>query len=121
MNKRLFLSFAALAVLLAVIIPFWAFSSSGSSSSSEESVASSEEPAKQIFQDNCGLCHSLAAAGSDGVIGPNLDDLLGGLPDQESRVEAAIVNGIEGRMPAGILTGPDVTLVSNFVAEEAGR
>ena len=58
---------------------------------------------------NCGSCHTLAKAGTDGVVGPNLDDLLGSASPEGNvpRVETAIKNGIAGRMPAGILTGDD--------------
>ena len=29
-----------------------------------------------MFATNCGTCHTLAAAGTDGVVGPDLDELL---------------------------------------------
>ena len=62
-------------------------------------------PAKDLFATNCGSCHTLARAGTDGVVGPNLDDLLGGIPGQQDRVLTAIQMGVQGRMPAGILQG----------------
>ena len=38
----------------------------------------SEEPdlanGKQLFTQNCASCHTLADAGSKGILGPNLDD-----------------------------------------------
>jgi mono/diheme cytochrome c family protein len=43
----------------------------------------------------CGGCHTLAAAGSSGTVGPNLDELQ---PDQE-QVEEQVTNG-GGAMPA---------------------
>ncbi len=30
---------------------------------------------KKVFTTNCGSCHTLADAGTDGSVGPNLDDL----------------------------------------------
>ena len=39
-----------------------------------------------VFASACGTCHTLAAAGSDGTTGPNLDDLM---PDEET-VEAQV-------------------------------
>ena len=132
MNKRTFLSFAALAVLLAVLIPLWAFSKDGSMASSPEKVAASDEAARNLFQTNCGSCHTLARAGSDGVVGPNLDERLAGavgpavddsgVQANESRVLNAILNGFgEGAMPAGILQGTQAGIVANFVARVAGR
>ncbi len=132
MNKRTFLSFAALAVFLAVLIPFWAFTKDGSEASSPEKVAASDEAAKDLFQTNCGACHTLARAGTAGVIGPNLDERLAGavgpavddsgVQANESRVLSAIQNGFgEGAMPAGILQSTQAGIVANFVARVAGR
>lgn len=55
-----------------------------------EEVASSE-PGAQIFVSNgCGSCHTLAAAGSTGEVGPNLNEFLA--PDDDTAgVEVMIV------------------------------
>ena len=77
---------------------------------------------KEIFATNCGPCHTLEAAGTDGVVGPNLDELLGTSADIEAnttRVETAILEGLSGRMPAGILQGEDAEEVASFVADNA--
>jgi mono/diheme cytochrome c family protein len=132
MNKRIFISFGLLALLLVVVIPFWAFNKDGSNSSSPEKVAASDEAARSLFQTNCGSCHTLARAGTDGVVGPNLDIRLAAdsvaapTPDQvkatESRVLTAIQRGVgNGAMPAGILEGSNATEVANFVARVAGQ
>ena len=132
MNKRIFISFGLLALLLVVVIPFWAFNKDGSNSSSPEKVAASDEGARALFQTNCGSCHTLARAGTDGVVGPNLDARLAPnattapTPDQvaatESRVLTAIQQGVgNGAMPAGILESTNATEVANFVARVAGQ
>lgn len=132
MNKRTFLSFAALAALLAVLIPLWAFHRDGSQSSSPEKVAASDEAAKNLFQTNCGSCHALARAGADGVVGPDLDERLAGaagpalnddaVGSSQDRVLNAIENGFGGgAMPAGILQGSEAEVVANFTARVAGR
>ncbi len=132
MNKRVFVSFALLALLLAVIIPLWAFSKNGSSSSSPQAVASSDEAARNLFATNCGSCHTLEKAGTDGIVGPNLDDRLAGtvgpatdeasIQASQDRVLNAILNGLgEGAMPAGILQGQQAEEVANFVARAAGQ
>lgn len=132
MNKRIFVPFALLALLLAVLIPLWAFSKNGSSGSSPQAVTSSDEHARDLFVANCGNCHTLEKAGTDGVIGPNLDERLAGavgapptpeaVASSESRVLNAIENGFgEGAMPAGILQGQQAAEVSNFVARVTGQ
>lgn len=130
MNKRTFVSFGLLALLLAVVIPLWAFTKDGSMSSSPEKVASSDAGARDLFQINCGSCHTLARGGADGVVGPNLDERLAGtgpaegaaVAGTESRVVNAIQNGFgNGAMPAGILQGSQADIVANFVARVAGR
>ena len=123
MSKRAFVLFGIFAVLFGLLLPYWALSKEGGEEASPEKVAASDEEAKQLFQTNCGACHTLARAGTDGIVGPNLDDLLGqGTPEaNQQRVENVIQNGFEGRMPAGILQGEDAELVANFVARVAGQ
>jgi len=121
MTKRSFLFFALFFVAFAVAVPYWAISKEGDSDSSSEKVAASDDAAKEVFATNCGSCHTLARAGTDGVVGPNLDDLLGDLPGQEDRVLTAIEMGVQGRMPAGILQGQQAEEVADFVARVAGQ
>ncbi len=123
MNKRSFLFFAIFFAVFALAVPFWALSKEGEPSSSSEKVAAVDEEAKLLFQTNCGSCHTLARAGTDGVVGPNLDDLLGDLGPEanQPRVLAAIQRGVEGRMPAGILQGVEAKKVADFVARVAGQ
>ena len=52
---------------------------------------------KEIFATNCGTCHTLAAAGTDGVVGPNLDQLL--VPSGTN--SAQLVRGQHGARDAG--------------------
>lgn len=70
-----------------------------------------------VFASNCGTCHTLAAAGSDGTTGPNLDDLM---PDKET-VEAQVRSG-GGGMPAfeGQLSDAEIEAVATYVSESAG-
>jgi mono/diheme cytochrome c family protein len=123
MNKRTFAVFAVVLVALAVAIPLWAFERGGSADSSSTKVAESDQGARELFVTNCGACHVLERAGTDGVVGPNLDDLLaqGGVEGNEPRVMNAIEQGVQGRMPAGILQGGQAEEVANFVARVAGQ
>ncbi len=128
MSKRTFVIFGIFAVLFGVLLPVWATSKEGGESASPERVASSDQDAKVLFQENCGNCHTLARAGTDGVVGPNLDELLGqGTPDaNRTRVQNAIENGFDtddfkGYMPAGIVQAQDADDIADFVSRVAGQ
>jgi mono/diheme cytochrome c family protein len=128
MGKRTFFIFGLVVVVFGLLLPYWAISKEGGESASPEKVATSDEPAKELFQANCGACHTLARAGTDGTVGPDLDDTLGqGTPEaNRDRVLNAIENGFnsgdfQGYMPAGILEGEDAELVADFVARVAGQ
>lgn len=73
---------------------------------------------KSVFTENCGSCHVLAAAGTRGTTGPNLDDLA----PEESLVRRQVTNG-GGGMPAfgGRLSDADIEAVSSYVASVAGE
>lgn len=135
MSKRTFVIFGTLAVLLAIGVPFLAFRSDADEDAAGVSVPASLQEGKELFETNCGTCHTLAAAGTEGNFGPNLDVLLypQGPPTDESaetgvkqRVLAAVENGIDGaqtpgRMPPGILTGEQASQVAEFVASVGGQ
>jgi mono/diheme cytochrome c family protein len=125
MSKRPLVIFGIFAAICLVALPAWALTQRGSSDASPEgSVPAGDRQGLELFQINCGACHTLAAAGSDGVIGPNLDQLLGTGPKSaqtvkanQSRVLNAVQNGIGGRMPKGILQGAQAKAVTQFVAD----
>jgi mono/diheme cytochrome c family protein len=74
---------------------------------------------RQLFQDECGVCHTLAAAGTLGLAGPNLDKLR---PTRQRVLDAIAVGGRgTGSMPPAILTGRDALNVAKFVSEAARR
>jgi mono/diheme cytochrome c family protein len=126
MKRSTWVMFGIFAAIFAIALPAWAISREGGEDASDQSVSESQEEAKETFATNCGSCHTLAKAGTDGVHGPNLDDVLAppGLPvDEEAtreRVLAAIENGVDGRMPADILGGEQADEVAAFVASVAG-
>jgi mono/diheme cytochrome c family protein len=123
LKKSSLVIFGVFALTFLIVIPYIAISKEGEEDSAEVAVASSDEHAQELFQTNCGSCHTLAAAGTDGVVGPNLDDLLGlaTADANRPRVLAAIQNGVKGRMPAGILSGQQAEDVADFVARSAGQ
>ena len=66
----------------------------------------------------CGVCHTLKAAKSDGEIGPNLDQLK----PKISEVINVVTNGI-GVMPPweGILTSEEIEAVAYYVFNSTSK
>ncbi len=75
---------------------------------------------KEIFINagNCATCHSLKDAGSNAMIGPNLNEIR---PDIE-RVKNVVINGA-GVMPSyqGILNDEEIDAVSYYVSVSANN
>jgi cytochrome c6 len=122
--KRPIALFIVFAAICLVLIPFWALQSKGGADASPgSSVPADNKQGLEIFQINCGACHTLAAAGTDGKIGPNLDQLLGTgaksadvVQGNYDRVLNAVQNGIGGRMPKELVQGDQAKAVAHFVA-----
>jgi len=66
----------------------------------------------------CGVCHALQAAGSDGQIGPDFDLLKSQIP----QIISAVTNGI-GVMPSweGILTYEEIEAVAYYVFNSTNK
>ncbi|MBK5230414.1 MAG: cytochrome c [Thermoleophilia bacterium] len=76
-------------------------------------------PAQETFAAKCGGCHTLAAAGTHGSAGPNLDDLK---PDKVRVLNALMHGGTGGGvMPKNLVTGARADEVAGFVANSAGK
>jgi mono/diheme cytochrome c family protein len=138
MTKKTFIVFGLVVVVLAALIPWLAFRSHGDAATGAQDVPSNLKSGQSLFQTNCGTCHTLYAAGTDGNYAPNLDVLLApaGPPEGptaastikqvEGRVLNAVENGVDstttpGRMPAGILNKQQAEEVAEFVAHTAGE
>jgi mono/diheme cytochrome c family protein len=129
MSNRPFIVFGIFAAICLLVIPYFALGKEGSESAATVEVASSDTESKDLFANNCGYCHTLAAAGTDGVVGPDFDDVLvvGGENSAEQydalygRVLQVVTCGIGGRMPKGILLSEEARQVSAFVAAYAGQ
>ena len=91
--------------------------SGGAATTAETTTEGGADGAAVFASAGCGGCHTLAAAGSSGSSGPNLDELM---PDQET-VEEQVRNG-GGAMPAfeGELSDAEIEAVATYVAESAG-
>jgi cbb3-type cytochrome c oxidase subunit III len=117
----------AIAVLLAGL------AATGCGSVAADREAGSASGGKQLFAEKCGSCHTLADAGTQGVIGPNLDEAFGNVRKQgydmttiRDVVRGQIayptsepVTGDPG-MPANLVTGDDAADVAAYVASVAG-
>ena len=88
---------------------------------------------KELFTAKCAGCHTLADAGTTGVIGPNLDDAFAesrrnGLGESTfvQVVRDQIAYGVEKTstgapgMPQDIVTGQDAADVASYIASVAG-
>ncbi len=138
MSKKTFIVFALVMVVLAAVIPWLVFRADGDAATGPEEVPAELQAGQSLFQTNCGTCHTLYAAGTDGNFGPNLDELLApsGAPEgpnaaktikgTENLVRETIDDGLDtsttpGRMPAGILNSTQAKEVAAFVAATAGE
>ncbi len=90
-------------------------------------LTSAQQDGRQSFARNCSQCHRLAAANGVGRVGPNLDQIVSRLPDQEAKVAFvldAIIKGRargQGQMPRLVVDGEEAEHVAEFVAVVAGR
>ncbi|MFL6012411.1 MAG: c-type cytochrome [Gaiellaceae bacterium] len=101
--------------------------------------AADQDNGKKLFQAKCGGCHSLAAAGTSGEVGPNLDDSFA-QAQADGYKESAIRNIVHDQikypgqystasddpdyltanMPANLVKGQDAEDVAAYVAANAG-
>jgi len=134
MKKSTFITFGLLVFVLAVVIPWLAFRGSGDANTGAQAVPANLKQGQALFETNCGTCHTLYAAGSDGNYGPNLDELLAPSGQAENaeaeeaiagRVLNAQKEGVDsqapGRMPPAILNPEQQKEVAEFVGAVAGE
>jgi predicted ferric reductase/mono/diheme cytochrome c family protein len=112
---------AALLVAVGAVIGNETISRDGGDSAVPEPIlgAGSVSAGKSVFASaDCGDCHALAAAGSSGSVGPDLDESK---PDA-ARVREIVTDGA-GAMPSfkDELTDRQIGDVAAFVAASAGR
>ncbi len=87
-----------------------------------------QQHGRYLFSQSCAVCHTLRAAKSNGMIGPNLDIRLGSqIPTEAGRRELVLNAIAEGRarglgqMPAQLYQGKDAEAIASFVAAVAGH
>jgi mono/diheme cytochrome c family protein len=76
---------------------------------------------QEVFQSaNCGTCHTLAAAGASGTVGPSLDTNH----DDAATIQSVVHSGKGGTMPsfASQLSDAQIAAVANYiVSSRSGR
>ena len=102
--------------LAAVLLAFVA--GCGGSDEDSSTPPASAGAGEQLFKDNCSSCHTLAAAGATGKVGPDLDQLKPG-PD----LVTSQVNTGGGAMPSfkGKLTDDQIKQIADYVSSVAGK
>jgi mono/diheme cytochrome c family protein len=126
--------FVILYVGFGVAIPIILLSGNHANASSQIGgikLTAGDKHGRELFGQNCAVCHTLAAANAIGKVGPNLDTLK----PPAGLVLNTINNGCvqnpppnspqaclgQGTMPSQLLAGKDAQDVSNFVAKVAGK
>jgi mono/diheme cytochrome c family protein len=117
---RLF-SVAAVILVLTLEVAGCGGASPGSGQSGTTTVSGGKaaaDPGQALFASvGCSSCHTLAAAGASGHIGPNLDTLK----PTEAQVAKQVTNG-GGAMPAfkNQLNAKQIQAIATYVAKAAG-
>ncbi len=127
-------SFTILFVAFGIAIPLAILVGNHANASSQVGgikLNAAEKRGRMLFGQHCGVCHTLAAANTNGKVGPNLDQLR----PPASLVYNTINHGCVqnpppgspqaclgyGTMPAGVIEPEDAKDVAAFVARVAGR
>jgi mono/diheme cytochrome c family protein len=96
-------------------------------------TTSNEDRGRALFVQKCGVCHTLAQAGTTAQAGPNLDDAFGAAREAGetgSTIEGIVKAQVENprpstdnpaiSMPADIVSGQDLDDVAAYVGTWAG-
>jgi cbb3-type cytochrome c oxidase subunit III len=92
-----------------------------------KAASGDEQSGAKLFTSKCAGCHVLAAAGSQGTTGPNLDDAFAATRKQgfkESTIQNVVLDQIRAPsppMPKNLVTGQDAQDVAAYVAAVAGQ
>ncbi len=133
-RRVLGVTFVVVYIGFGVVIPLAFLAGNHANASSQVGgikLTAADKRGRELFGQNCAVCHTLAAANAVGKVGPNLDQLR----PPAKLVENTIANGClqspppnsgqaclgQGTMPADLLEGTDATDVANFVAKVAGQ
>ncbi len=121
--------FVALACVLGAMLVFAGCSSTSIGGGNVSAPGDDLGKGKRLFVERCGSCHTMADAGTQGKVGPNLDDAFSASRAQgfeESTFDQVVrwqiaYPGIGLGMPADLVTGEDAQDVASYVARYAGN
>ena len=108
-QEETFVIFGLVVIFLAVLIPWLAFRSDGDAARGAQKVPSDLKEGQSLFQTNCGTCHTLYAAGTDGNFAPNLDELLAPSGPPSGEGAEATINATKERVLNAVDNGVDST------------
>jgi cbb3-type cytochrome c oxidase subunit III len=103
-----------------------AFALAGCGTGGKATSHADQANGQKLFQSTCGGCHTLAAAGTSGTVGPNLDDAFRGDKQQhfkDSTITDVVLVQIRQPsppMPKNLVKGEDAQDVAAYVAAVAG-
>jgi mono/diheme cytochrome c family protein len=128
-NRRVVgLLVGVLVLLLGVLVPTLVIAAAKDNEKAPGGVklTAADEHGREVFAERCATCHTLKAANAVGKVGPNLDQLVGGLDPQGQKafILSAIKQGRaqgRGQMPAALVDGEDAQDVAAFVSAVAGH
>jgi mono/diheme cytochrome c family protein len=80
--------------------------------------ASRSESPRETFGHECGTCHTLAAAGTEGITGPDLDQVQ---PSKAQVLRFIRTGSLDGVMPPNLVRGETAEEVAEFVARTGGQ
>jgi mono/diheme cytochrome c family protein len=128
------LIFAVVYIGLGILVPQLILTGNHANASTQVGgikLNAAEKRGRELFGQNCGVCHTLAAANAVGKVGPNLDSLKppaglvlntinnGCLQEPPPNSPQACLG--YGTMPAQLVEGRDARDVADFVAKVAGN
>lgn len=122
-RRTAFAVFAVFYVALGIAVPAVVLAADHSDRNVGDSsvkLNAAEEHGRMIFGERCNNCHTLAAARTQGKVGPNLDQLKPPAALVLNAIQTGRMRG-NGTMPAGIVSGKDAQDVAAFVGAVAGK
>jgi mono/diheme cytochrome c family protein len=131
-GQRVVLAAVVLMFAFGLVVPALVLASNGADKASVAvggvHLNAEQQHGRYLFSLTCSVCHTLAAAKSNGKIGPNLDIRLGSQIATETGRRELVLNAIaegrargRGQMPALLYQGKEAEAVADFVAAVAGH
>ena len=109
-----------------LLLPLAAALSAAGCGTGGKAVGGDVQNGKKLFVSTCASCHTLADAGAQGKVGPNLDDAFAADRKQgfaQSSIQDIVLDQIrlaQGKMPPNLVRGQDAQDVAAYVASVAG-